>query len=350
MTYGGLRGAVAYYLALNLHTPYKDTLTTMTVVLICFTVIGLGSTTNLLLKILNACCKKDKIIVIPVDEDEDELLLEDSGDLKSDETKSEGFFSRLEEWDTNVAQKYLRRGSHISRGSDDKSEVEFDENDLDDASSVVTKRKEALYDFFNRDIRGGDLSPYRRFQTSYNRGSKKESKPVNEQLRHDLATPVSFWGNINNHKKSEFIPKYNRMATNDSGQRTMKTKVLGLTKNSTTPPATDGFTSCIPQNSSDLRLRIPLNLSENEEDNSKQVIKLDRSKSASDVNDKKIAKRAYNSNKRNKYGKSKKLSTLIEEDEGNDSGENSKKVPRAVTERKNKLKTETNSEDVFPKK
>jgi hypothetical protein len=335
MTYGGLRGAVAYYLALNLHTPYKDTLTTMTVVLICFTVIGLGSTTNLVLKILNACCKKDKIIVSP--EDEEELLLEDDDDSKSDEAKSEGFISRLEEWDTNVAQKYLRRGANITRGPDDKSEVEFDENDYDDASSVVEKRNEQLFDFFNRDVRGGDLSPYRRFQTGFG-GAKNKSKPINEQLRHDIATPVSFWGTINNHKKSEFIPNYNKMDTNDAGQRTMKTKVLGLTKNSSTPPSADGFSSFMPTkyNSSDLQLHIPLNLSENDEENSKQGNKLDRSKSEANATDKKISKRAYNSNKRDKYGKSKKLSTLIEEDEGNDSGENSKKVPRAVTERKKK--------------
>lgn len=57
MIYGGLRGAVAYYLAVNLHTEYKDILQTLTIVLIFFSVIGLGSTTNLLLKLLNCCCK-----------------------------------------------------------------------------------------------------------------------------------------------------------------------------------------------------------------------------------------------------------------------------------------------------
>jgi NhaP-type Na+/H+ or K+/H+ antiporter len=53
MIYGGLRGAVAYYIALNLHTPYKDILQTATIVIIFFTVIGLGNTTNIVLRILN---------------------------------------------------------------------------------------------------------------------------------------------------------------------------------------------------------------------------------------------------------------------------------------------------------
>lgn len=55
MIYGGLRGAVAYYLALNLHTPYKDMLTTATIALILFTVVGMGSTTSIILKILCWC-------------------------------------------------------------------------------------------------------------------------------------------------------------------------------------------------------------------------------------------------------------------------------------------------------
>ena len=54
MTYGGLRGAVAFYLALRLdNNELKNVIVTMTIILILFTVIGMGSTTTPVLKFLN---------------------------------------------------------------------------------------------------------------------------------------------------------------------------------------------------------------------------------------------------------------------------------------------------------
>jgi len=63
MTYGGLRGAVAFYLALEVHGEFSEVLVTTTVCLIIFTVIGLGSTTMPLLLLLNKWFPEDKILL-----------------------------------------------------------------------------------------------------------------------------------------------------------------------------------------------------------------------------------------------------------------------------------------------
>jgi NhaP-type Na+/H+ or K+/H+ antiporter len=125
MTYGGLRGAVAYYLALNLHTPYKDVLQTMTVVLISFTVIGLGSTTNCLLKILNVCCKKDKIIQDEKDVEEEIIPLVGDDDAQSEGARSEGVITRLADYDVNVFRKYLRKEEMKVKDVEKVSEASF---------------------------------------------------------------------------------------------------------------------------------------------------------------------------------------------------------------------------------
>lgn len=46
MSFSGLRGAVAFYLALNVNSEYKHLIITTTIGLIIFTIIGLGSTTT----------------------------------------------------------------------------------------------------------------------------------------------------------------------------------------------------------------------------------------------------------------------------------------------------------------
>ena len=61
MTYGGLRGAVAFYLALQVHNEYSSLIITTTISLIVFTVVGLGSTSTPLLIYLNKKFPEDKI-------------------------------------------------------------------------------------------------------------------------------------------------------------------------------------------------------------------------------------------------------------------------------------------------
>lgn len=52
MTWGGLRGAVAFYLALKMNSEYKNLIITTTISLIVFTIIGLGSTTKPVIALL----------------------------------------------------------------------------------------------------------------------------------------------------------------------------------------------------------------------------------------------------------------------------------------------------------
>ena len=52
MTWGGLWGAVAFYLALKMNSEYKNLIITTTISLIVFTIIGLGGTTKPVIKFL----------------------------------------------------------------------------------------------------------------------------------------------------------------------------------------------------------------------------------------------------------------------------------------------------------
>ncbi len=61
MTYGGLRGAVAFYLALEIHSDYSSLIITTTISLILFSVVGLGATTTPLLIVLNKIFPEDNI-------------------------------------------------------------------------------------------------------------------------------------------------------------------------------------------------------------------------------------------------------------------------------------------------
>ena len=180
MTYGGLRGAVAFYLALNLHSEYKDVLLTVTSALIMITVVGLGSTTNCVLKILNWMCPQDKILEI-----KEEQLIDQQVEY-SDSEHSIGFFTQLEYYDENFGQKYFRKNGGIIH-RDDLSEVELDEDDNDDVSSVISRREDMMENFFNRDVRGGDLSPYRKLSLRFQRKST-ESHP--NLHKHDKSVPI----------------------------------------------------------------------------------------------------------------------------------------------------------------
>ena len=61
MTYGGLRGAVAFYLALGLHGEMSQITITTTICLIVFSVVGLGATTTPLLILLDKIYPEDHI-------------------------------------------------------------------------------------------------------------------------------------------------------------------------------------------------------------------------------------------------------------------------------------------------
>jgi NhaP-type Na+/H+ or K+/H+ antiporter len=62
MTWGGLRGAVAFYLALKMNSEYKNLIITTTISLIVFTIIGLGSTTKLMITYLIHLFPEDNLL------------------------------------------------------------------------------------------------------------------------------------------------------------------------------------------------------------------------------------------------------------------------------------------------
>lgn len=96
MTYGGLRGAVAFYLALQVHNEYSSLIITTTISLIIFTVVGLGSTSTPLLIFLNKKFPEDQIFCV-----ENTPLAEqaDKDGPNEDDWKSIGMITWIEQWD-----------------------------------------------------------------------------------------------------------------------------------------------------------------------------------------------------------------------------------------------------------
>lgn len=94
MSYGGLRGAVAFYLSLNITNEYKHLIIMLTICLILFTIIGLGSTTTCLLKYLNVKFPADEIIQA----EEEEIRLEHSHSVIGGTRK----FSSMEEQEVRI--------------------------------------------------------------------------------------------------------------------------------------------------------------------------------------------------------------------------------------------------------
>ena len=115
MTMGGLRGAVAFYLALNVSSEYKHLIITTTISLILFTVIGMGSATPFFLKWLDKTFPQDSIL--NKETDEDKPLMTGDGNKNQfeddqfyiDPRHSIGMFSRAENIEQNYLQKYLRK-------------------------------------------------------------------------------------------------------------------------------------------------------------------------------------------------------------------------------------------------
>lgn len=159
MTIGGLRGAVAFYLALNVSSEYKHLIITTTISLILFTVIGMGSATPFCLKWMNKTCPNDHIIVKQA---EDEVPLANGGEDNyeygyndyfgdaniRDREHSIGMISQVERIDKNIFQKYLRKdGWDYYKANADKAGVDVQET-YQDVQRRVTKNY-------------GDFSPHR---------------------------------------------------------------------------------------------------------------------------------------------------------------------------------------------
>jgi NhaP-type Na+/H+ or K+/H+ antiporter len=77
MTWGGLRGAIAFYLALNMNSEYKNLIITTTMSLCIFTIVGLGSTTTLIIKLCLKLFPGDALLEPKPQEGEGAALMED---------------------------------------------------------------------------------------------------------------------------------------------------------------------------------------------------------------------------------------------------------------------------------
>lgn len=150
MSYGGLRGAVAFYLSLNVNTEYKHLIIMLTICLILFTIIGLGTTTTWVLSYLDKKYPDDKIM----QEEEEEIRLEDN-DSDYNQRKSSYFDVLYNSQNKNDKEK--------SRPLEDDSYDEKDsyiDDDLQQAAFLNLDRDQ-IDAYFNRADRGGDISPFR---------------------------------------------------------------------------------------------------------------------------------------------------------------------------------------------
>jgi hypothetical protein len=200
--YAGLRGAVAFYLALNFLPDKKDSLLPVVITMILFTVIGLGGTTIFVIKLLHRCFPDDKIFK---DMDVDDLYeVEKSVNLdeeqeynnhnKDEGPKSVGMVTRLENFDKNFLQRLLRKD-----GWQDDEPAFYDEfgdrpgpgfdNSLEERFSVAMKKTN----------KGGDLSPYR--------NSIMHKKNIPKELSQQAIGQLSFRANLSKRfdKEDSFI-------------------------------------------------------------------------------------------------------------------------------------------------
>lgn len=189
--YAGLRGAVAFYLALNFLSDKKSTLLPCMISIIIFTVIGLGGTTVFVIKLLNKCFPNDKIFK---DLDVEDLYnIEKSIDLdaekeddgeKGGSPKSIGAVTRLENFDRNFLQKLLRKDGW----DDDYDNGFYDDVNIHAVQNFDNSVEERISAVLKRTDRGGDLSPYR--------NSIMHKKNIPKELSHQAAGQLSFRDNF----------------------------------------------------------------------------------------------------------------------------------------------------------
>ena len=329
MTYGGLRGAVAFYLALNLKdSEYKDQLTTLTIVLILFTVVGLGSTTTCVLRILNKCCERDKILqAVGEDEDDKIFLLDDDLDGRSD-VQSEGLITRLESFDENFGKYYLRKdynrnalrkqsSLYPSEAPSDLDGEQPSHLEHQETVSVASKHEDIIDAFFNRGVRGGDMSPFRNTRLLFRQKTqRKESGFKSISLRTSMESALT------KKKTSMFAGKIERFegpAVQLPGLTTTKAADQAIPRDLDSgfgslfqPETLEPYSAAAamgPHTFGDVK-------QEQNEDEEKDE-ELDHVDDLETNQDKQVDRAKKGQNKRQKY--TKKLSTLLEEDEENDS-------------------------------
>jgi hypothetical protein len=158
MTIGGLRGAVAFYLALNVSSEYKHLIITTTISLILFTVIGMGSFTPIFLKWLNKTCPQDEIIVnkneemVSLAQNMDNYEGDDYGMAAANARNSIGVFSKAEDLDKNYLQRFFRKDGWKDR-ENDQLKQQMQDQGIEFIQQDIEREVEDKY---------GDFSPHRK--------------------------------------------------------------------------------------------------------------------------------------------------------------------------------------------
>jgi NhaP-type Na+/H+ or K+/H+ antiporter len=284
MGYGGLRGAVAFYLSLNINTEYKHLVIMTTICLIIFTIVGLGSTTTCLLQYLNKAYPEDEIIKI---EQEGEDLRED------DDYPQNGDESNLiESLDKKFAQRFLRRS--IAPGVDREIPVNFEDDDVSYRSGATEQDKEELRAFFNRNSRAGDISPGRSLGLYFGKNKNESPGILNKRFKSEVVSP--------GFRQSMKVRKYSQEFEKRSNDKPTETPKFAHTTKSK-GALTTTFGDLVKSNSEDLKAS-PL---QKEEDSKlprlnlrDQLIIAEKSEEGSDEESKKEAKPQNKENKRKK--------------------------------------------------
>jgi hypothetical protein len=277
------------------------------------------------------------------EDDEQEELLSGLGS-KSEGEKSEGVITRLADFDMNIAQRYLRK--NFNPILDNESEAAGDWDEVSAASILDFQRQDQLEELLNRDIRGGDLSPYRKFSSQIR--ARKQSEHDPKMRNNNKSTPLQFWSSMKRHKKSMMTTR-----AKDNGLPVINDIEQS---NSNMPKRVDGFSSYISPEES-VRLKVPFNQIDDDDDEEEAEKKLrapnikDKSKSMKDVSAKmkNDPKKKITRNRRENY--KKKLSTLHEADEEKekesdpgDSDSNSKKFGDSLKPEDTKLTKKSKSQ------
>ena len=118
------------------------------------------------------------------------------------------------------------------------------------SSNVFRKEESQIEDFLARDIRGGDLSPYRKFTSHLKK--MKQSEMEAPQRTTSENQKLNFFSSMKRHKKS--------LATSKAKDRVFPEHTEGNREDDEDPAHPrnlGGFSSYIPEDQN--KLRIPLN-------------------------------------------------------------------------------------------
>lgn len=132
--------------------------------IIIFTVLGLGSTTICVIKLLDRCFPNDKIFKDLDIEDlynvEKSVNLDDEKDFEPPKQhgkpKSIGLITRIENFDRDFLQRLLRK-----EGWEEDDPAFYDNFDRNLPINIDNSLEERFSAVMNKTNKGGDLSPYR---------------------------------------------------------------------------------------------------------------------------------------------------------------------------------------------